>query len=136
MKKFFSIYGISLLVVLAFTLVFSTVTLANDENGKPAPTATLKFVGNLDNQPVFQLTLTNDEAQEYTIIFKDMYGNTLYTEKTKGSNINKKYMLKSEDLNDGTLHVIVKVKKGNTSESFSITRNTSYVEDTSVSKLN
>ncbi len=95
----------------------------------------LKFIGNMENQPVFELNLQNKEEDEYTVIFRDEYGNVLYSEKFKGAGLNKKFMLKSEDYGDAALNVTVKSKKGNTTDVYSINRSHSYVEETQVSKV-
>ena len=134
MKKATRNYGIIIIALIALTVGFSTVTLANDE-GKPTHTTELKFIGNKENQPVFQLNLNNSIEDEYTVIFRDEYGNILYTEKFKGANFSKKFLLKSEDFGDATLNVIVKAKNANTTEVYSINRSHSYVEETVVNKV-
>lgn len=122
------------IVALAFTLAFSTPTLANDGD-KENPTTELKFIGNMENQPVFELNLSNNE-DEYTVIFRDEYGNVLYSDKFKGATgLTKKFMLKSEDFGDTALNVVVKSKKNNTTEVYTINRSHSYVEETQVNKI-
>ena len=122
------------IVALAFTLAFSTPTLANDGD-KENPTTELKFIGNMENQPVFELNLNNNE-DEYTVIFRDEYGNVLYSDKFKGATgLTKKFMLKSEDFGDAALNVVVKSKKNNSTEVYSINRSHSYVEETLVNKV-
>jgi hypothetical protein len=133
MKKAMRNFGIFTIALLAFTLAFSTVTLANDE--KPSPVTELKFIGNLENQPVFQLNLNNTIEDEFTVTFRDENGNILYTDKFKGANITKKFMLKSEELGDAALHVVVRGRKNNTTEVYSINRSHSYVEETVVNKV-
>ena len=133
MKKAMSNSGIFTIVLVALTLVFSTVTLANDEGGNNHVTE-LKFIGNMENQPVFELNLANSEEDEYTVIFRDEYGNVLFSDKFKGG-LTKKFMLKSEDLGDTALNVTVKSKKDNTSEVYVINRSHSYVEETLVNKV-
>lgn len=128
-------FGIFTIALVAFTLAFSNVTLANDE-GKKTHVTELKFIGNLENQPVFQLNLNNtDEDEEFTVIFRDEYGNVLYTDKFKGANITKRFMLKSEDFGDASLNVVVKAKKTNTTEVYTINRSHSYIEETVVNKI-
>jgi hypothetical protein len=124
------------IVALAFTLAFSTPTLANDGDKENPTTATeLKFIGNMENQPVFELNLSNNE-DEYTVTFRDEYGNVLYSDKFKGAvGLTKKFMLKSEDFGDATLNVVVKSKKNNSSDVYTINRNHSYVEETQVNKI-
>jgi len=126
--------AIILIALIAVTLGFSTVTLANDE-GKTKNITELKFIGNMENQPVFQLNLTNTEDDEFTVTFRDEAGNILYTDKFKGANITKKFMLKSEEFGDAALHVIVKSKKNGSSDLYIINRSHTYVEETVVNKI-
>jgi hypothetical protein len=134
MKKAMRNYGIFTIALLALTFAFSTVTLANNEGPKNHVTE-LKFIGNLENHPVFQLNLTNTEEDEFTVTFRDEYGNLIYTDKFKGANVTKKFLLKSEDLADANLHVLVRSKKGNATEVYTINRSHSYVEETVVNKV-
>jgi hypothetical protein len=127
-------FGKLAIAALALTLSFSTPSMAND-GGKDDPKTELKFIGNLENQPVFELNLANKEEDEYTVIFRDEYGNVLYSEKFKGAGLTKKFMLKSEEFSDTALNVTVKSKKGNTTEVYSINRSHSYVEETQVNKV-
>ena len=126
--------GIIAIALLALTLGFSTVTLASDEDGNKNVTE-LKFIGNLENQPVFQLSLNGTEEDEYSITFRDDSGNVLYSDKVKGANITKKFMLKAEEIGDAIVNVVVKSKKTGKTEVYSINRSHSYVEETQVNKV-
>lgn len=129
-------FGMMLMAVVAFTFAFSTTTLAN--NGEKTPnssTIELKFIGHYENQPVFQLNLNNIEEDEFSITFRDEYGNVLYSGKVKGSHISKKFMLNTEEIGDNVLSVEVKAKKNDKSEVYKINRNRSYVEETVVNKV-
>ena len=127
-------YGLMMFALIALTLGFSTITLANDE-GKAKNITDLKFIGNMENQPVFQLNLNNTEDDEFTVTFRDDAGNVLYNDKFKGANISKKFMLKSEEFGDTALNVVVKSKKYNTTDVYTINRSHTYVEETVVNKL-
>lgn len=122
------------IVALAFTLAFSTPALANDGD-KENPTTELKFIGNMENQPIFQLNLINNEDDVITVTFRDENGNIIYTDKYKGANVSKKFLLKSEELGDATVNVVVRSKKNNSTEVYSINRNLSYVEETVINKV-
>jgi DNA-directed RNA polymerase alpha subunit len=122
------------IVLLAFSLTFSTVSMANDE-GKGKHTAELKVIGKVENHPVFQLDLNNAEEDEFTVTFRDEVGNVLFTDKFEGVNISKKFLLKTEDFGDASLNVVVKAKKTGISEVYTINRSTSYVEETVVNKI-
>jgi hypothetical protein len=126
-------FGKMAIVALAFTLAFSTSTMANDGE-KNDHKSELKFIGNMENQPVFELNLGNIEEDEYTVIFRDENGNIIYNDKFKGANVTKKFLLKSED-SDSVVNVVVKSKNRNTTEIYSINRSHSYVEETVINKV-
>lgn len=127
-------YAIALITLIILTAGFSTVTLAN-EGGKNKNNTELRFIGNMENQPVFELTLNNTEEDEFIVTFRDETGNVLYSDKFKGANISQKFMLKSEDFGDTALNVTVKSKKNNTTDVYTINRSHTYVEETVVNKL-
>src|SRR5688500_15996801 len=127
-------FGKLAIVALAFTLAFTTPTMANDGEKGDHKTE-LKFIGNMENQPVFELNLANKVEDEYTVIFRDQNGNVLYSDKFKGTGLTKKFLLKSDEFGDEVLNVIVKSKLGNTTEVYTINRSHSYVEETQVNKV-
>ena len=134
MKKAMKNYSLMIITLITLTVGFSTITLANDE-GKTKNITELKFIGNMENQPVFQLNLNNTEDDEFIVTFRDDAGNVLYSDKFKGAGISKKFMLKSEEFSDSALNVVVKSKKYNTTEVYTINRSHTYVEETVVNKL-
>lgn len=134
MTKAMRNYGILAITLIAFTLSFSTVTLANEEGPKKT-VSELKYVGKLENQPVFQLDLNNSEEEEFSVTFRDEYGNILFSEKFTGVNITKKFLLNNDELSDAHLNVVVRARKRNTTDVYTINRNTSYVEETVVNKI-
>ena len=134
MKKAMRNFGFIAIALVALTLAFSNTALANEE-GPSKNVTELKFIGNKENQPVFELNLISTVEDEYTVTFRDEYNNVLYTEKFKGAGISKKFLLKSEDLGDAALNVVVKSKKNNTTEVYSINRSHTYVEETVVNKV-
>lgn len=125
-------YGFIAIALIAFTLAFTNTTLANE--GPSKHVTELKFIGNKEDQPVFELNLNSATEDEYTITFRDEFGNVLYTEKFKGTSFSKKYLLKSEDFGDSALKVIVK-SKNNPTEVYTINRSHTYVEETTVNKV-
>ena len=134
MKKAIRNFGIAL---IALTLGFSTVILANDgdKKDKTNHTTELKFIGNLENQPVFQLDLTNTEEDEFTVTFRDGAGTVISVNTFTGANISTTFMLKSEEFGDTALIVSVRSKKNNSAEVYSINRNHTYGEETTGNKL-
>ncbi|MET3885750.1 hypothetical protein ABIE54_004639 [Chitinophagaceae bacterium OAS944] len=127
-------FGKLAIAALALSLAFTTPLLAN-EGGKDNPKTELKFIGNMENHPVFELNLANKVEDEYTVTFRDEYGNILFSDKFKGAGLSKKFILRSEEFGDAALNVTVKSKNANTTEVYSINRSHSYVEETLVNKV-
>jgi hypothetical protein len=127
-------YSIIAIALVAFTLAFSNTTFANNE-GPNKHNTELKFIGNKENQPVFELNLNSATEDEYTVTFRDEFGNVLYNEKFKGTSISKKYLLKAEDFGDAALNVVVKSKNNSSTEVYTINRSHTYVEETVVNKV-
>lgn len=123
-------------LLIAFGLSLSVSAIANGSYGaddKSAPE--LKFIGNIDDQPLFQLNLNNTQEDVYTITITDAYGNLLYSDRVKGINISKKFRLNIEELGDETLRVKVSSKKTNKSDVYEIKRTSRLVEEATVSRL-
>jgi hypothetical protein len=131
MKTRIKNYGtIALFLVLSF---IGTATMANDETKDP-PAAQLRYIGVLQNQPLFQLDLSSAQEQEFTISVRDQSSEILYSERIKAKTFTRKFLLNTDDLGDAVLRVEVKAGK-NKPDVFTISRNTRFVVETSVSKL-
>ncbi|MGH2647720.1 MAG: hypothetical protein ACRDE8_09145, partial [Ginsengibacter sp.] len=72
-----------------FTLCTMGLTNATFAGVKTENQAELKFIGKINNQPVFQLNLNNNEAGSYFINIKDAENNVLYSENVKGENLSR-----------------------------------------------
>ena len=120
---------IALVVALSFT---ATVSWAFDGT-KDTPVVSLKYVGLVQNQPLFQLDLNSVEETDFYVSIKDQYGQVIYSEKIKAKNFTRNYRLNTS-VDDAILKV--EVREGNKKpEVFTINRNTRYDEETSISKL-
>jgi len=120
---------IALVVALSFT---ATVSWAFDGT-KDTPVVSLKYVGIVQNQPMFQLDLNSVEETDFYVSIKDQYGQVIYSEKIKAKNFTRNYRLNTS-VDDAILKV--EVREGNKKpEVFTINRNTRYYEETSISKL-
>lgn len=74
------------------TLGLSNATFAGVKTDNPAE---IKFIGNVKDNPVFQLNLNNEDGGEYYIRIKDANNNVLYSEKlnAKDANYTRNYRL-------------------------------------------
>jgi len=133
-KRMLNYRSMVMVLFVAFSVTLSVSAIAN--GGTHDKTATeLKFIGNVDDQPLFQLNLNNSEEEVYTITISDVYGNLLYSDRIKGVNISRKFKLNIDEMGDETLRVKVRSQKSNKSEVYEIKRSSRVVEEATVSKL-
>ena len=131
MKSKIKNYG-TIALFVAFSLM-ATVSWAND-GGNDTPAVSLKYIGLVQNQPMFQLDLNSVEETEFYVSIKDQNGRVIYNEKIKAKTFTRNFRLDTESLDDAILKV--EVRDGNKKpEVFTINRNTRYYEETSISKL-
>ena len=131
MKTKIKNYG-TIALFVAFSFI-ATVSWATDGRND-TPAVSLKYLGVVQNQPMFQLDLNSVEETEFYVSIKDQYGQVFYTEKIKAKNFTRNFRLNTENFEDAVLKV--EVKDGNKKpEIFTINRNTRYYEETSISKL-
>lgn len=126
------------LIAIAFMTVFTAamapVTFANDNN--PALAAEVKFIGKVQNNPVFQLTVAGTgEQDDYVISIRDEYGNTLHSENVKAVGFTKKFMLNLDEFSDYNIQFYVSSKKTKKSVLYTVNNSTRNFEEVVVSKI-
>ena len=119
----------------ALTVASTSNVMANNGDVKAKSGIDLKFIGNVESQPVFQLNVNNTEEDEYVVTFRDEQNNVLYSGKLKGINITKNFQLSTDEVNDNTMSVEVRSKKTNKSEVYKINRTQSFTEEIVVNKI-
>ena len=123
---------VTIALFMAFSFIATAVS-AND-GAKDTPGTELKYLGIINNQPIFQLNLNSDKEEYFVISVKDQFGETLYSEKVKTKTFTRNFRLDTENLEDAILRV--EVRSGNKKpEVFTINRNTRFYEETSINKL-
>lgn len=86
---------VAMALVTVLTIGFTNSTYASGPDGQ----GELKFVGHsVNNLPVFQLSLNNSTAAEYTVTVRDGEKRILLSEKLKGENISRRYKLDVEEV--------------------------------------
>ena len=121
-------------IVLAsfFTVALSIPALANDEK-KTIPVE-LKFIGNIENRPVFQLTFTNAEEADYTIIVRDEFNTVLYRDYVKAGNTSKKFLLNTDEIGNGIVYFEISGKKSSKTVVYEVNKQSRVIEDVVVNK--
>jgi hypothetical protein len=133
MKAKMSIRFVAILLIAAFSIAFISPARANDEKN-PIPVE-LKFVGKLQSQPLFHLVFTGTEENEYTIVVRDVNGNVFYRETVKGTSFVKKFLVKTDDLDETELKFEISTKDHEKPVVFTISNSTQYIENFVVNKL-
>ena len=126
------------LIVIAFFTVFSvsaaSSAMANGSNN-PLPVE-LKFIGNINNQQIFQLNFAgNAEENEFVINIRDEEGNLLYRENIKGEVFHKKFLLNNDEIGNGKLFFEITGKRSNKTVLFEVKHQSHVVEDMVVKKV-
>lgn len=138
MKRVMKNYStMAIALMIAFTLNSAAVSANGGikKNDKEIPGLEFKYIGSKENQPVFLLNLVNADEDEYTISFRDKSGNILYSDRLKGSNITKRFLLNTDELGTNELSVEIRSKKNNQVQVYKIGTTQSLVTETVVNKI-
>ncbi|HEY9364560.1 MAG TPA: hypothetical protein VIQ00_14935 [Chitinophagaceae bacterium] len=123
-------------LIILCTMGLSQTSFAGVKNTEPVE---LKYVGNVESRPVFQLNLNNEEADEYVVNIKDAGSNLIYTEKIKGANLSRTYKFDIEEADfksqDFGLRFEVTSTKTRKTQVYEISSNTQVIENIVVAKL-
>ena len=121
-------------MMLLAAVSFSSVAKANEVKDSIPAAIELKYIGKVENQPLFQLSLNSVNADEYTIRFRDNYGYVFYSANAK-NNFTKRYVVNIDEMNGNTVVVEVTSKKTKKTKTFTIDRRQTFVDETVVAKV-
>lgn len=124
------------IAVIAIATLFTlglTLPAAAGEN-IPAPVE-LRYLGKINNQPVFELVLDNSEENKYTVIIRDEFNNVLYKDNVKGKNITKRFVLNTEELGDLEIKFEITNSKTDKTIVYEVNRKARMIEDVVVNKI-
>jgi hypothetical protein len=128
MKK---IFRNSRVIAIAFFTVFTAAMApaAMAHSSKDVPVE-LKYVGNINNHTIFQLIVNSSTTHnDYTIIIRDPFGNSVYRENIKADNFSKKFLFDTDELGDDTLEFEIYNRKTDQSVRYMISRQTRSSEE-------
>jgi len=128
---------IAVALLTLFTLAISPVVNATEK--KPVIAAEIKFLGKVQNNPVFELTVPGAGVQEeYVVSVRDENGNVLHVETIKAAGFTKKFMLSLDENNDGTnysIQFVISTRSNKKTAMYTVNNNTRNVEEVVVTKL-
>ena len=123
---------LAIALVTTFSVAFLSPAFAIDE--KKVIPVDLKFVGNIENQPVFELVFTNADENEYTVVVRDENNTVLYRDNVKG-NVTKKFMLNIEELGNTAIQFEITGKKTDKTVIYEVNKNSRLIEDIVINKM-
>jgi hypothetical protein len=115
-----------------FAISIAVPAAAGEAPGQPVE---LKYIGKIKNQPVFELTVSGMEDNEFTVVIRDEYNDVLYKEIFKGDSITKKFLLQTEDLGNASVKFEVIAKKSEKTFVYQVNKNSRIMEDVVVNKI-
>lgn len=125
-----------LAVVIAVAILSITnVNATGKENNKKETPVEVKFLGNLNEQPVFQIQFDNAAAEEILFVMRDAEGTVIYSEKFSGKRFSKKFQFEKADLSDLNVQLELVSKKSNETQAYTISKSTRTVDEVVVSRL-
>ena len=115
-------------IKIAFTALFfaaltstsfaSTGIISNNTPGEK--TDIVKFVGRSEQGLIFSVNYENSDAKKVYFSLKNQDGDILYQDTFKGTELNKRIVLKDETNNVSALSFVVKTSTGEYVQNFSI----------------
>lgn len=133
MKTVISTFSrIAIVMVAVFTMSFSQPT---GTPGKTENPAELTYLGSINNQPQFQLSLNNTESDEFVITIRNKAGEVIYKERIKGANLSRKYRLNTEEPNSSGVTFEVVSKKNKTRVAYTVNETSRIIQDVSITTL-
>ena len=123
---------LAIALVTIFSVAFLSPAFAIDE--KKVIPVDLKFVGNIENQPVFELAFRNADESEYTVVVRDENNTVLYRDNVKG-NVTKKFMLNIEELGNTAIQFEITGKKTDKTVIYEVNKNSRLIEDIVINKM-
>jgi hypothetical protein len=123
----------------ACALVVSTFTSSVYANDKKevvsASSVNVKYLGDIDKQPVIQIEVKNKNHEELYLSLRDENGYNLYTTKLTGELFSKKFQFSDHELNDMNVTLIVSTRKGKNAQVYQINNVSTVVEDVVITKV-
>ena len=125
-----------IIAMMAFiSTSFSTPLSAMDKKSDP-PGVEIKYLGFLDKNPVFEITISNVQADNYFITIRGESGIALYTEKISGKNISRKYRIDTEEvIPEGGLRFEIRAGSSNKTEVYVVGTTESITREMAVNKI-
>jgi hypothetical protein len=124
-------------IFLASVLMLGIVTSvqAQDTNKSSASVVEIKYLGSVDNQPVFQVTFDNLKQENVNVSISDENGVELYGEKFREKRFSKKFKFEKLDTDPFKLRFTLTSDSEKLSQVFEVNTKVWTVQDVVITKL-
>jgi len=115
---------------------FSNPVSAMDKKSDP-PGVEIRYLGFVDKNPVFEITTSNVQADNFFITIRDEAGTVLYSEKLSGKKLSRRYRIDTEEeIADGGLRFEVRSVKSKKTEVYIVGVSENITREMAVTKIN
>ena len=122
----------ALALVTVFTTSFTAPAFAGNDDDKKAE---ISYVGNVNDLPVYRLSLNNEAKQSYFVSVSDNEGNIIYNEKVSGSKIVRNYQFDTDLYSEHDLTFTISDVKGKTVSVYNVSNSKKVVNEVAVNKV-
>jgi hypothetical protein len=119
----------------SFFLASFIPSVVNAQDKTPSSPVVIKYIGNIDNYPVFQIEFDNKNEETFNISIKDDEGTVIYGEKFRDKKFSKKFKYEGAGAESMKLTFILMGEKEKQSQQFEVNTNTRVVQDVVVTRL-
>jgi len=113
----------------------STSVWALQDSSRSDNLGTIKYIGVVGDQVVFQLNYENKTGETLSVVIKDEDGNTLYTGKFNDKKVFKQFRFYRSDISDSNVSFTLSTSNDKQSQVFQVAATSRVVEDVVVTKL-
>jgi hypothetical protein len=108
---------------------------AMDKKSDP-PGVEIKYLGFVDKNPVFEISMNNAEPDNFVVTIRDKTGSILYSERLSGKNLSRKYRIDTEEeITNGGLRFEVRSVNSKKTEVYVVGVNENVTREVAVNKI-
>ena len=122
---------LALALVTLFSTSFTVAAFAADEDEKNV----VSYVGNVNDLPVYRVSLDNQTKETYFVSVTDADGNVIYNEKISGTKIVRNYQFDADLYNEYDLTFTISNIKGKTVSVYNVSKTKKVVDEVAINRV-
>jgi len=122
-----------LALVTLFAASLAVPAFANNE--ETVAKAEVSYIGNLNDLPVYRLSLTNPSNEVLFVTVSDNYGNILYNEKLSGTSIVRNYQFDTDIYSEYNFNFTISNVKGKLVGVYNVNKRNKVIDEIAVNKV-